>query len=388
MVTTQGPSRIDSIDLLRGMVIVLMALDHTRGFFGPAPYGPEDLSQASASLFLTRWVTHFCAPVFVFLAGLGTALYEARGKSRTEISRFLLSRGVWLVVIELTVINLSWLDPYYSGVLVIQVIWVLGISMILLAGMIWLPRWLIAVLAFGLIAGHNLFDGIQPADFGGWAPLWGVLHARYDIPLSEDLVLAVLYPLVPWMGVMAAGYLAGSLYELEAERRRRFLGRIGIGLTMAFVVLRLVNLYGDPHVWSTQDRGLPFTLLSFLNTTKYPASLLFLLMTLGPALWLLARLEGRTNPVTRFFVLFGRVPFFFYIVHVPLIHALAALWFWARHGTVGSWFRKPWLSLEGYEPDLIVVYAAWVLVVLALFPLCRWFAGVKRRHRNPWLRYL
>jgi len=387
-VTNQGRSRIDSIDLLRGVVIVLMALDHARGYFGPAPYGPEDLSRASAFLFLTRWVTHFCAPVFVFLAGLGTALLQARGKSRAEISQFLVSRGVWLVFIELTVINLSWLDFYYGDVLTIQVIWALGISMILLAGMIWLPRWQIAALAIALVAGHNLFDGIQPDDLGGWAPVWGVLHAHYRIPLTEDLGVFTLYPLVPWMGVMALGYLAGSLYELEPERRRRLLARLGVGLTIAFIALRLVNLYGDPHLWSVQEKGFPFTMLSFLNTTKYPASLLFLLMTLGPALWLLAYLEKVSGSVARFFVLFGRVPFFFYIAHVPLIHAGAALWFWTRHGTVGPWFRKPWESLDGYEPNLFVVYAAWVLVVLALYPLCRWFAGVKRRSPNPWLKYL
>jgi uncharacterized membrane protein len=374
--------------LLRGLVIVLMALDHVRDFFGPVPYLPENLGRASAGLFLTRWVTHFCAPVFVLLAGLGAALLEARGRSRAEVCRFLWTRGLWLIVVELTVVNLSWLLVYYSNILILQVIWILGVSMVALAGMIWLPRWAIATLSLILIVGHNLLDGVQPSDLGTWAHLWGVLHARHYIPLAPGFGLFIIYPLIPWIGVMAMGYLAGGLYRMEPDRRRRWLSGLGAALTIAFVVLRLFNVYGDPQPWAVQERGPLFTFLSFLNTTKYPASLLFLLMTLGPALWILPRLEAAGGRLARFFVLFGRVPFFFYVIHLPLVHLLATAWSQWRYGSAGWWFSlaQPWPA--SYVPTLGSTYAAWILIVLMLFPACVWFNGLKRRSRHPFLRYL
>ncbi len=385
---TDTRGRIDSVDLLRGLVIVIMALDHARDFFGMTPYPPEDLGQASAGLFLTRWVTHFCAPVFVLLAGLGAALYRQRGHDLREVSRFLWTRGLWLIVMELTVVNLSWLQFHYNNILFFQVIWALGVCMVVLALMIRWPRWAIVAVSLGMIVGHNFLDGIQPGALVPWGHLWGILHARHYIPLTSGFGLFFMYPLIPWIGVMGLGYVLGDLYRMESARRRRWLSGLGALAVISFVALRLSNLYGDPQVWSVQGRGPLYTFLSFLNTAKYPPSLLFLLMTLGPALWLLPRLEGRGGPVARFFILFGRVPFFFYIVHIPVLHLSAALWSFAVYGSAGWWFRRPDVWPAEYVPSLGPPYIAWVLVVLLLFPACRWFARVKRHHRNPLLRYL
>ena len=292
--------RLDSVDLLRGLVIVIMALDHARDFFTSARFDPTDLTQTTAPLFLTRWITHFCAPVFVFLAGTSAYLYQARGKSPREASWFLLTRGLWLVVLEWTVIRWAWMFNfnYTSELLFVQVIWVIGVSMIVLAGLVHLPLGAVAALGIAMIAGHNLLDGVAPESLGRWAPLWILLHVQAPIPLRGDQVFFVIYPLVPWIGVMAAGYAFGRLLHRPAEERRRMLLRLGGGLTIAFLALRALNGYGDPAPWSVQESA-GRTVLSFLNTTKYPPSLLFLLMALGPAialLPLLERLRGPTRP--------------------------------------------------------------------------------------------
>ncbi len=382
------PRRIDSVDLLRGLVIVLMALDHVRDFFAPFGFQPENLERASPALFLTRWVTHFCAPVFVLLAGLGAALYRARGRSRREVAFFLATRGAWLVLLELTVINLSWLHFIYGGYVFIQVIWVLGISMLVLAALVWLPRWAIAAFGLALVAGHNLLDRIEAADFGDLGLAWALLHEQFWQPLGDSFGLVVVYPLLPWPGVMALGYALGGVFGLPAAERRRWLARIGLAATAAFVVLRAVDLYGDPRPWAEQARGAVYTALSFLNTTKYPASLLFLLMTLGPAIALLPLLERWRGRLGRALVTFGRVPLFFYLIHVPAIHLLAAVWSWARYGAAGWWFSRPEGWPQGYTPDLVTAWVVWLLVTAALYPLCARFAEHKRRSSSRLLRYL
>ena len=381
--------RLDSVDLLRGLVIVIMALDHARDFFTSARFDPTDLTQTTAPLFLTRWITHFCAPVFVLLAGTSAYLYQSRGKSPREASWFLLTRGLWLVVLEWTIIRWAWMFNfnYTSELLFVQVIWVIGVSMIVLAGLVYLPLGAVAALGIAMIAGHNLLDGIAAESLGRWAPLWILLHVQAPIPLRGDQVFFVIYPLVPLIGVMAAGYAFGRLLQRPAEERRRLLLRLGGGLTIAFLALRALNVYGDPAPWSVQESA-GRTVLSFLNTTKYPPSLLFLLMALGPAIALLPLLERLRGPLARVVTVYGRVPLFLYVLHLYMIHALALL-----VGTLAGFaprsFLRVWMFLpEGWGYGLPVVYLVWAGVVLALYPACRWFAGLKARRRDAWLSYL
>lgn len=386
---TRGRPRLDSVDLLRGLVIVIMALDHARDFFTEVRFEPTDLSQTSAALFLTRWITHFCAPVFVFLAGTSAFLYQARGKTRREASWFLLTRGLWLVVLELTVVRWAWMFNfnYTTELLFVQVIWVIGVSMIVLAGLIYLPLPAVAATGIAMIAGHNLLDGVSPESLGAWGPLWILLHVQAAIPLRGEQALFVIYPLIPWIGVMAAGYAFGPLLQRTEEERRRLLFRLGGGLAIAFLVLRALNVYGDPAPWSAQESA-GRTVLSFLNTTKYPPSLLFLLMTLGPAIALLPLLERLRNPLSRAVTVIGRVPLFFYVLHLALIHAVALV-----VGTLAGFdprsFLRVWIFLpQEWGYGLPVVYLVWAGVVLALYPACRWFAALKARRRDAWLSYL
>jgi uncharacterized membrane protein len=381
--------RLDSVDLLRGLVIVIMALDHARDFFTSVRFDPTDLTQTSAPLFLTRWITHFCAPVFVFLAGTSAYLYQARGKSLREVSRFLLTRGLWLVVLEWTVVRWAWMFNfnYTTELLFVQVIWVIGVSMIVLAGLVHLPLAAVAAIGIAMIAGHNLLDGVAPESVGRWGPLWILLHVQAPIPLRGDQAFFVIYPLVPWVGVMAAGYAFGRLLQRPAGERRRQLLGLGGGLTAAFLLARAINVYGDPAPWNMQESA-GRTVLSFLNTTKYPPSLLFLLMTLGPALAALPLLERVRGPLARSLTVFGRVPLFFYVLHLALIHALALL-VGVLAGFDTRAFLRVWMFLpEEWGYGLPVVYLVWVAVVLALYPACRWFAGVKARRREAWLSYL
>lgn len=366
-----------------------MALDHVRDYFSEVRFDPSDLTQTSEALFLTRWVTHFCAPAFVFLAGTAAYLSGARGKSRGELARFLATRGLWLVLLELTVVRWAWTFnlAYVNEFLFVQVIWALGISMIVLAALIRLPLPAVAAFGVAMIAGHNALDGITPQSLGAWGPLWTLLHVPGGIRVAPGQVFYVAYPLVPWIGVMAAGYALGTLLLRPASERHRILYLLGGALTAGFVVLRVSNLYGDPSPWAPQTTAAR-TLLSFLDTTKYPPSLLFLLMTLGPSILALPLLERVTGPVARFFTTIGRVPLFFYVLHLYLIHA-AALAVGTLAGFAPGEFTGRWLKLpEGWGYPLPVVYLVWAGVVLALYPACRWFAGVKARQRDPWLSYV
>ncbi len=387
---TESPERhrLQSIDLMRGGVIVLMALDHARDFFSPFPYAPEDLTQASAGLFLTRWITHFCAPIFVILAGVGAGLSEVKIGGKRRLSLFLLTRGIWLIVLELSIVNIAWLS-YWNGYGFVQVLWALGWSMILLAGLIHLPRTLQWFFAGAMIAGHNLLDGISASSFEApFDVLWGLFHQQMWVPMGNAFGFSIVYPLIPWPAIMLFGYLIAPLFTLAEGERRRRLRWLGLALIGGFFVLRLLNLYGDPKPWQVSDRGALFTLLSVLDTTKYPVSLLFVAMTLGPALLMLGSLERVRGRLAGMILVFGRVPLFFYLIHFFVAHGMAILYSQARFGASGWWILRPSRWPPGYEPNLGVTYLAWLCLLLMLFPLCRWFEGVKARRSEWWLRYL
>ena len=375
--------RLDSIDIVRGLVIALMALDHVRDYFTDVRFNPLDLSLTSPVLFLTRWITHFCAPTFVLLAGVSAYLLSLRS-TRAELSRFLVTRGLWLIVLELTIVNYAWtFNLRYDYGLYLQVIWAIGCSMIALAAMIHLPLRAIAVLSCVLIAGHNLLDGIAPEQFGAWAPLWSLLHVRSDLG-----VVYVAYPLIPWVGVMSLGYVLGSLYRLDANARRTALVVLGSLSIFLFVVLRLPNFYGDPRDWVVQ--GTPvYSLFSILNVAKYPPSLQYVLITIGPALLLLAAFEQVRNRLSDVLRTFGRVPLFFYVLHIVLAHLAAGLVALATgHGSAvltGPFFDV-FPASWGYA--LPGVYLVWLFVLVALYPACRWFAQLKRQRTDWWLSYL
>lgn len=372
--------------------MILMALDHCREFLTAVAFDPLDLSKTTTAHFLTRWITHFCAPVFVFLAGVGTSIAMDRGKPKASLSRFLVSRGLWLVFLELTFINwFGWDFSFTTSVVMPQVIWVIGWSMVVLAGLIWLPRAALVLLAVLLIAGHNLADSIKPESFGAFGPLWRLLHAGGEFHIGSLLVV-VFYPLIPWPGVMAAGFLAGSLWRISPEKRTRQLIGWGAVAMILFALLRGSNLYGNSKPWVTGKSALQTALL-VLNCEKYPPSLTYLLMTLGPSLVLLACMERLPQLVPRFLVTFGRVPMFFYLVHLPLIHLLAIV-LHAMAGREYMWLFATWSDTThwpGTAPGrgfgLPVIYATWLAAVLILYPVCRWFGELKRRKPGGWLSY-
>ncbi len=384
--------RIDSVDLLRGVIMVIMALDHTRDYFGNAAVNPTDLATTSAGLFLTRWITHFCAPVFFLLSGTGAYL-TGRRRSTGNLSRFLVTRGLWLVFLELTVLRFIEAFNIDYHVTVLTVLWALGWSMVALGALVWLPLGAIVTIGAAMVVGHNALDGIAPAKFGALAPVWTVLHSPGPLIITPKSIVLLSYPLIPWIGVMALGYALGPVFAWTVERRRAFLLRWGIGLTIAFIGLRGLNVYGDPRPW-TQRASDAFTFLSFLNVTKYPPSLLFLLMTLGPALLFLRALDGRTPRALRPALIFGRVPMFYFLLHFLMIHLLATLVCYVRFGGVHWLFESPTLDKfpfaqpPGWPASLPWVYVAWATVVLLAYPCCRWYASYKARHSSVWLSYL
>ncbi len=387
---TPPSPRLESVDLLRGLIMVVMALDHTRDFFHwSALHGmePTDLATTSAPIFLTRWITHFCAPNFSFLAGVGVFLSVMRGKSKRDLSWFLVTRGLWLIFLELTLLMwFGWKFQITPTSYICATLWSLGWSMSVLAGLIHLPLRVVAIASVAVIVGHNLLDEIKPESWGAWAGLWNILHAPGRFTLGGFDFFA-FYPLIPWVAVMAAGYSLGTVFQLESEVRRKWLVRLGVGFCAAFVLLRFSNLYGDLAPWAAQPRA-GFTVFSFLNGTKYPPSLCYLLMTIGPGLLLLAWFERGAPAILRPALVFGRVPFFYYVLHLPLIHALAAL---LLHFQVGDWTVSPFTDSTKVPPTagvtLAVVYAVWIGVILLLYPTCRWFADLKRRRRDAWLSY-
>jgi uncharacterized membrane protein len=376
--------------------MIIMALDHVRAYFsrGAFLYDPTDLAKTTIPLFFTRWITHFCAPVFVFLAGISAHLYGAR-KKRKDLAFFLLTRGGWLLFAELFIVGLGWyfnpLYPYFN----LQVIWTIGCSMIALAGLIYLPIRLILVIGLGIIAGHNLLDGIHIPGNSPSAIGWGLLHDGGNFHIGHIPVF-IHYPILPWIGIMAVGYCAGYLYRpiVKTGDRISLLFCLGAGAITLFIVLRALNSYGESHPWSLQPDP-AYSLLSFLNLTKYPPSLLYTLMTLGPAMLFLALSEPIRNSWSTKIQVVGRVPMFYYLAHIYLIHFLAVA------GTAisihnwkimfflhGSPTRLP--ALKGYGFNLPTVYCVWLTVILLLYPLCKRFDQYKRKHHSTkwWLSYL
>ena len=388
--------RVAALDVIRGAVMVLMAIDHVRVFSGLPAGGP------TPGIFFTRWVTHFCAPAFVFLAGTSAFLY---GRRHADLTRFLVTRGAWLVLLELTVLRVGWTFNFdFAHYEMAGVIWVIGWSMLALAALARFPLKVTAGFGLAVIVLHNL---IGPPISGALAALGGVgaglASVLYDGFFSGPIKfgpdgpsLIVLYSFVPWVGVIAAGYAFGAVITLPAARRDRLCYQIGGGAIALFIVLRGFNLYGDPAPWGAggAHNGPPMPAwLSFLNTTKYPASLLFLLMTLGPTIALVPLVERARGALARALCVFGRVPFFFYVLHIPLIHALAVVVSLVRLGTVSPWLfanhpmgNGP--APAGYAWSLALLYLVFAVAVLLLYPACRWFGAVKARRTDWWLRYL
>jgi uncharacterized membrane protein len=389
----QAPDRLPAIDLLRGAVMIVMALDHVRDFFSDRLFqDPTDLRTTTTALFLTRWITHYCAPTFIFLAGVGAFLSRTRGKSPAELSWFLFTRGLWLALFEVTVNRALWMfnyDPVHHGA---GVFWAIGWSMVVLAGLVRLPLPVVTTFGVLTIALHNLLDGLTAEQVRLPEWLWMILHSPGEKPVVGGITFGTGYCLIPWVGVMALGYGFGSLFLLDRPARRRRFVLIGAALTLGFVALRSANGYGDPRPWSAQPTAIG-TALSFLNCTKYPPSLLFLLMTLGPAILALAAFDRPPGPLARPVVTFGRVPLFFYALHILLIHGGAVLLDWARFGWsplawAGPWEVRPEALPPSYGLNLLGVYSVWIVLVVVLYFPCRWFAGVKGRHRSVWLSYL
>jgi uncharacterized membrane protein len=368
--------------------MIIMALDHTRDFFGIPGQNPTDLASATAALFLTRWVTFFCAPVFFLLTGTGAYLSRQR-RSAAELSRFLLARGVWLIFLEVALVRcLAYQFNVDYRVTMLLVLWALGWSMITLSALVRLPAFVVTALRVLMIVGHNLFDSVRSAN-----PLWSILHSPGFVLNTPNHVVFVAYPLIPWIGVTAVGYGLGQIYSWETARRRALLLRLGVALSLAFLVIRGIDAYGDPSHWTRQKTAL-FTVLSCLNTTKYPPSLLFLLMTLGPAMIFLWSVDRGTPRILRPALVIGKVPLFYYLLHFVLIHLLAVVTCYVRYGSAHWMFESPDLAHypfsapPGWGYSLPVVYLVWAFVVVSMYPLCRWFAELKQRRNEAWLSYL
>ncbi len=385
--TLQEHHRLVCVDLLRGAVMVIMALDHTRDFFSNAHFDPTDLGQTSVPLFLTRWITHFCAPVFIFLAGAGACLSARFVPSKMHLSRLLIIRGLWILFLGIFAETLIWsVGPDFS-LISGAVLWAIGWSMLVLAVLIFFPPYMVAIFGIVMILSHNLFDGISPTELGALGPLWAILHTGDTVQITADLALLPYYPLIPWIGVMAAGYGFGKLLLLDPGVQSRLLTGLGLFMIALFIVLRYGNVYGDPQPWTPQD-GVVFTLLSFVNCEKYPPSLLYLLMTLGPAIAVLPWLDRNPGRIGRFLLAFGRVPLFYYLLHLPFIGLLALALAWITGGPIAALLDDPF-STPGYGYGLPVVYLIWAVVVITLYPACRWFGDVKARQRHRgWRRYI
>jgi uncharacterized membrane protein len=380
--------RLESVDVVRGVIMIIMALDHTRDFLGIIAFSPTDVSRTTVPIFLTRWITYFCAPVFFLLTGTGAYL-SLRRKTKPELSRFLFTRGLWLIFLEITVFRcLGFQFNFDYKLTLLNVLWALGWAMITLSALVHLPVAWTTAIGLVMIAGHNLLDLIRSSN-----PLWNVLHQPGFVVGPSQHSVFVAYPLIPWIGVTAVGYSLGQVYSWTADRRRKFLLRSGLGSTAAFIIVRFINIYGDPLRWSVQ-KSAAFTVLSFLNTLKYPPSLLFLLMTLGPALLFLWAVDGHSPRFLRPALIIGKVPMFYYLLHMPLIHLIAVAACYARYGQVHWMFESPTVDKfpitapPGWGFSLPVVYLIWISVVIALYPLCRWFADLKRRRSDAWLSYL
>lgn len=380
--------------------MIVMALDHVRDFFhrgAMSGSSPTNLAATTPFLFFTRWITHICAPVFMFTAGLGAYFYWVNGRrTRAQLSWFLVTRGLWLIVLELTVMQLAYnFDVSSRYPIFLLVLWVLGACMIILAALVWLPMPVLMTISVATIVLHHLLDGIRAQSLGAYGPVWNLLHEIGVFPFAGRIFIAA-YSLVPWFAVMALGFCLGPVFAKPPGARQRVLLAAGIAATIAFVVVRSLNIYGDPAPWSAQPTPI-VTPLSFLNTTKYPPSLSFLLMTLGPALVILAWFERLSFTRHHPLIVFGRVPLFYFVMHFYLAHVLAVLAAVATYGSPAWGFMlQPVPSMggpaesfpAGFGYSLWVTYVTWFLVVAALYPVCRWYADVKARRASRWLAYL
>lgn len=382
IVPTRALTRLASIDVVRGLVIVIMALDHVRAYFTDVRFDPLDPAQTSLLLYFTRWITNYCAPVFVFLAGTSAYLVRKRNTA-AQTAQFLATRGVWLIVIEVTLITSFWMFNFdYTYGPILQVIWAIGVSMLFLAALVRLRWYEVGAIGVAICALHNLLDGVPMPQSEGLKLVWSLLHVK-----GATSIAFVYYPLIPWMGVMAMGYALGVVFDFDAARRRRVLLWLGTGAVAAFLALRLLNGYGDPDPWTRQGDAAR-TLMSFLDVEKYPPSLMYILVTIGPALLLLAAFENAKGPVIRASAVFGRVPFCFYVLHIPVIHLAAGLLAMSMgfgNAVLNNFFFN---FPPAWGVSLPAVYLAWLFVVVALYPACRWFADVKRRREEWWLSYL
>ena len=383
--------RIHSIDIVRGIVMVIMALDHTREFFHHNSLVGEDplnLKTTSPFLFFTRWITHYCAPTFVFLSGTSAYLYAARNKTKQQVFSFLFTRGIWLVIAEYLVINGLWLFDW-SHFLMLEVFWAIGMSLIFLSVLQFLPYRLLLVLGLGIVFGHNLLDGVAVAQPPFASVLWSLVHApKLFQPLPHFIILAA-YPFLPWLGLMICGYSLGKLYtEKETEERRKLLTALGITLIVLFIVIRFINSYGDRNGWTTQSSSL-YTFLDFIDVTKYPPSLLYSLMTIGPALLLLSGSEGVSNRFTKVARVYGKVPFVYYMLHILVLHSLARiLSAVSGRGSGDALFPGYPMHPEAGYP-LWVVYLIWLSVVVFLYFPCKWYGDYRSNHpEKKWLSYL
>jgi uncharacterized membrane protein len=390
--------RVDSIDILRGIVMVIMALDHVRDFFHihANTDDPLNLITTTPWLFFTRWITHFCAPIFVFLSGVSIYLQSLR-KTKKELSAFLIKRGLWLIFAEVVIVTLAIsFNPFYNFIL-LQVIWAIGISMVILGVLIHLPFKFILTLALVIVLGHNLLDIPESAPgfkAGFW---WDLLHHGFFAvyPFAPNHVVAIMYPFVPWLGLMLLGYCTGTFFTstYSSEQRKKILLRIGMAVILFFIVVRLINVYGDPFSWSVQRNGL-YTFLSFIKVHKYPPSLMYMCMTIGPALIFLALIEKVQNGFTNVFRTYGRTAFFYYILHFYLAHLLCGIAFFMRghslQDAINAMQNVPFLfNIPGEGYGLVIVYMIWAFVVISLYPLCKWYDKYKTSHKEKWwLSYL
>jgi len=396
---TSGKQRIQSIDILRGVIMLIMAIDHCRDFFHSAGPNsdPTDMATTTGILFFTRWITHFCAPTFVFLSGVSAYLAGTR-RTPKELSAFLIKRGLWLIFIELVVMTFAFsFDPLYHG-FILQVIWAIGFSMVILGLLVRAPLAVISIIGGIIFFGHDILDYMQlPKTGAGYALLRIFFTAKGTILTVGNRFIFDLYAVIPWTGVMLIGYVFGSLYKssVSAAQRKKMLLIAGFCLIGLFIILRLPNGYGDPAPWSVQ-RNWAHTLLSFLNVSKYPPSLLYLCMTLGPAIVVLALTEHLQNRLARIFIVYGNVPFFYYVLHFTLIHILCTAAFFIRgHSLYEGVYTNSQGPLppfnfvvpgEGYS--LWIVYLVWMFVFVSLYPLCKWFSEYKQTHKQWWLSYL
>jgi uncharacterized membrane protein len=386
--------RINSIDFLRGIIMVIMALDHVRDYMHIHAFDddPTNLATTTPILFFTRFITHYCAPTFVFLSGTSIFL-QAQRKTKKELSIFLLSRGLWLIVFEIVINNLFWsFNPFYNFI-ALQVIWIFGVSMVLMAGIIFLPMRVILILGLLIVCGHNYFDQFNYTDTKNVPLGLAILHQGGLIQFTTNHFIYFFYPIFPWPAVMMLGYCLGTWYvkDYNATKRRKQLLTLGSFAIIAFAVIRYTNAYGDAALWAVQPRGAIYTFLSFLKVSKYPPSLLYILVTLGPSLIALSLIEPVQNKVADFFIVFGRVPLFYYAMHILVIHFITAILFFATGNDIKNIidYNTPWLFRpQHWGFSLWVIYLIWLGVIFILYPICKKYGNYKATHNKWWLSYL